>query len=77
MSGVSIKQLSTSQNKYYTKTTFSQTRYCSTSRDRNLYDRSTTPQNYTRSQYDNYSDILDLIVLLIEHTDHLQTQFSF
>ena len=33
---------------------FSENRFRSTSRDQNHYDRRITPQNYTRSRYDNY-----------------------
>ena len=43
---------SNSPNNYYK--TNSQNRYRSTARDRFSYDKSTTPQQYTRSRYDNY-----------------------
>ena len=45
---------STPRNSYHNKNICSQNIYFSTSRDRNHYDRSTTPQHYTRSRYDKY-----------------------
>ena len=45
---------SNSRNNYYNKNNNSQNRYRSPSRDRFVYDKSTTPPQYARSRYDNY-----------------------
>ena len=49
----------------------SQNTYRSTYRDRYSYDRSSTLKHYTRSRYDIYGEILDLIVPHINPIDQV------